>query len=316
MTKAVDAVQANEALTVAMESAHLDNPFSLPVSAETSSISEFSSPSSTASPASAISTPNPSADEDLSTAFSTPSGAPFKSRYGPSANPKKVPPFTFGQRLLSSEDNLWDYNAWDHATPDPEYLSHMATQILTQKSNPVNPFDKKRFHAHPDKFWNKFYTNNSVNFFKDRKWLGQEFPLLREACTPEARPYRVLEVGAGAGNTLFPVLKQNQSERFHITAADFSAVSVSLIRSQPAFIANHPQHVDAKVWDLADPDLTHLPCAPNSLDIIILIFVFSALAPWQWKTAVRNVKQMLKPGGSVLFRDYGRGDLADRKSVV
>ncbi|KAF8422923.1 S-adenosyl-L-methionine-dependent methyltransferase [Tirmania nivea] len=294
-----------------MESAHLDKPSSLPALAEALTIGDSSSPSSILSPASsAISTPTPSDDQDLSLAFSTPSGAPFKSRYGPSANPKKVAPFTFGQRLLSSEDNLWDYNAWDHATPDSEYLSHIATQIQTQKSNPVTPFDKKRFHAHPDKFWNKFYANNNVNFFKDRKWLGQEFPLLREACASEARPYRVLEVGAGAGNTLFPVLKQNQSEGFHITAADFSAVSVSLIQSQPAFVANHPKHVDAKVWDLADPDLAHLPCTPNSLDIIILIFVFSALAPWQWKTAVRNVERMLKPGGSVLFRDYGRGDLA------
>ena len=308
MTIEVIETGITEALTVAMESTHLDKQSSLPMSAETSTISL---PSSTPSPtSSAISTPTPSDEQDLPAAFSTPSGAPFKSRYGPSANPKKVAPFTFGQRLLSSEDNLWDYNAWDHATPDSEYLNHMATQIQTQKSNPVTPFDKKRFHAHPDKFWNKFYTNNNVNFFKDRKWLGQEFPLLREACGPEARPYRVLEVGAGAGNTLFPVLKQNQSKEFHITAADFSAVSVSLIRSQPDFVTNYPQHVDAKVWDLADPDQTHLPCAPNSLDIIILIFVFSALAPWQWKTAVRNVKLMLKPGGGVLFRDYGRGDLA------
>lgn len=186
----------------------------------------------------------------------------------------------------------------------------MSVQLSAQKSKPVSSFDKKRFHAHPDKFWNKFYTNNATNFFKDRKWLGQEFPLLRDACQQNAPPMRVLEVGAGAGNTLFPVLKQNQSPEFHITAADFSAVSVDLIRTQPEFISNYPKHVDAKVWDLADPDPLHLPCPKGSLDIVILIFVFSALAPWQWKTAVGNVKSMLKSGGSVLFRDYGKGDLA------
>ena len=43
---------------------------------------------------------------------------------------------------------------------------------------------------------------------------------------------------------------------------------------------------------------------------MILIFVFSALHPNQWRHAVRNVKRMLKNGGRVLFRDYGRGDLA------
>lgn len=37
---------------------------------------------------------------------------------------------------------------------------------------------------------------------------------------------RVLKVGAGAGNTLFPVLKQDLSSRLHIIATDFFAVSI------------------------------------------------------------------------------------------
>lgn len=41
-----------------------------------------------------------------------------------------------------------------------------------------------------------------------------------------------------------------------------------------------------------------------------MIFIFSALSPRQWAQAVKNVWNVLKPGGLVLFRDYGRGDLA------
>lgn len=41
-----------------------------------------------------------------------------------------------------------------------------------------------------------------------------------------------------------------------------------------------------------------------------MVFVFSALAPEQWKSAVGNAMRMLKPGGKVLLRDYGRHDLA------
>lgn len=48
----------------------------------------------------------------------------------------------------------------------------------------------------------------------------------------------------------------------------------------------------------------------NSLDVIIMIFCFSALHPNEWSQTVRNVYDMLKPGGTLLFRDYGRYDLA------
>jgi tRNAThr (cytosine32-N3)-methyltransferase len=48
---------------------------------------------------------------------------------------------------------------------------------------------------------------------------------------------------------------------------------------------------------------------PHSLDIVVLIFVLSALHPREWEAAVRNVRTALKPGGMVLLRDYGRHDL-------
>jgi tRNAThr (cytosine32-N3)-methyltransferase len=50
--------------------------------------------------------------------------------------------------------------------------------------------------------------------------------------------------------------------------------------------------------------------AEASVDVVVLIFILSALAPDQWNSALRNIYRVLKPGGEVLFRDYGRGDLA------
>ena len=56
----------------------------------------------------------------------------------------------------------------------------------------------------------------------------------------------------------------------------------------------------------------HLPAGvePGTVDVVLLIFAFSALNPRQWAQAVRNVWLALRPGGEVCFRDYGRGDLA------
>jgi len=48
---------------------------------------------------------------------------------------------------------------------------------------------------------------------------------------------------------------------------------------------------------------------PESVDIIILVFVMSALHPDEWGMAISNIYKMLKPGGLVVFRDYGRHDL-------
>lgn len=48
----------------------------------------------------------------------------------------------------------------------------------------------------------------------------------------------------------------------------------------------------------------------HSVDVISLIFVFSALKPDTWNNATKNLLYLLKPGGRVIFRDYGRYDMA------
>jgi len=83
--------------------------------------------------------------------------------------------------------------------------------------------------------------------------------------------------------------------------------------------------VHAVVWDLADKQNLPEGVEPGSIDIIVIIFVLSALHPNEWRQAVSNIYrvsflatflavshrllQMLRPGGMVLMRDYGRHDL-------
>jgi tRNAThr (cytosine32-N3)-methyltransferase len=134
----------------------------------------------------------------------------------------------------------------------------------------------------------------------------------------DSPPTTILEVGAGAGNTAFPILQQNQNPGLKIVACDFSNKAIELIRGNPLYTTEDMVgSIEASVWDVASPvdEETRLPrlpdgVSPGSVDVIILIFIFSALEPRQWEQAVKNVWTALRPGGVVLFRDYGRGDLA------
>jgi tRNAThr (cytosine32-N3)-methyltransferase len=176
----------------------------------------------------------------------------------------------------------------------------------------------ERFNDNPEKWWNKFYANNTSNFFKNRKWLHQEFPILTSLTQTDSPPTLILETGAGAGNTAFPILALNKNPRLKIHACDFSKKAIDVIKGNELYqSSDNVGDIEASVWDVAAPPNaeTNAPVLPenvepNSVDVVIMIFIFSALAPNQWEQAVRNIWHVLKPGGVVLFRDYGRGDLA------
>lgn len=225
----------------------------------------------------------------------------------------KDTPFTFGQRYLEDENEVFNHNAWDHVEWGDEQIQEARNMIAKQYENPVKDFDKKLYNENPARYWDIFYKNNRENFFKDRKWLQIEFPRLYEVTSESyQKECTVLEVGCGAGNTMFPILSQNKNHNFKIYGCDYLKVAVDLVKSNPEFQPNNDKGVAfSSVWDLANAE-GELPegMEPHSVDVVVLIFVFLALHPDQWTCAVNNLKKALKPGGQILFRDYGRYDLA------
>jgi len=240
---------------------------------------------------------------------SSPSQTPPHRSHDPAANLKRSDPFQFGSRYLLPTDDVFEFNAWDHVPTSSDYDTYAETQYASQRSNPVSDYDRTRFNADPQKWWNRFYTNNTSNFFKDRKWLQQEFPILRRVTEKGAGRKVMLEVGAGAGNTAFPIMKGNENEELVLHACDFSRKAVEVICGSPLFAEQQCGRIEASVWDIASDELPD-GLEEASVDVVLLIFILSALNPRQWNAAIRNVWRLLKPGGEVCFRDYGRGDLA------
>jgi len=84
--------------------------------------------------------------------------------------------------------------------------------------------------------------------------------------------------------------------------------AIKLVQHNTLYTSPPCGTITASVWDLSSaappPGL-----APRSADILVLVFVLSALHPSEWPRAVSNIAQILKPGGLVLMRDYGRYDL-------
>ncbi|XP_037348040.1 tRNA N(3)-methylcytidine methyltransferase METTL2A isoform X3 [Talpa occidentalis] len=131
-----------------------------------------------------------------------------------------------------------------------------------------------------------------------------------EICAEEfpgsSATYRILEVGCGVGNTVFPILQTNNDPRLFIYCCDFSSTAVELVQTNSAY---DPSRCFAFVHDLCDEDQSY-PVPSKSLDIIILIFVLSAVVPDKMQKAISRLSALLKPGGMMLLRDYGRYDMA------
>ncbi|XP_043860353.1 tRNA N(3)-methylcytidine methyltransferase METTL2A [Dromiciops gliroides] len=118
--------------------------------------------------------------------------------------------------------------------------------------------------------------------------------------------YRILEVGCGVGNTVFPILHTNNDPGLFVYCCDFSTTAVDLVQTNSDY---DPSRCFAFVHDLCDEDKSY-PMPRESLDIIILIFVLSSIVPDKMQNAINRLSYLLKPGGMILLRDYGRYDMA------
>ncbi|XP_028927928.1 mRNA N(3)-methylcytidine methyltransferase METTL8 isoform X3 [Ornithorhynchus anatinus] len=117
--------------------------------------------------------------------------------------------------------------------------------------------------------------------------------------------FKILEVGCGAGNSVFPILNiLNKTPGTFLYCCDFASGAVELIKSHSSY---SPAQCSAFVHDVCDDGLPY-PFPDGILDVILLVFVLSSIHPDRMQGVVNRLSKLLKPGGMVLFRDYGRYD--------
>ena len=149
-------------------------------------------------------------------------------------------------------------------------------------------------------------NNVSDISLKFRLWTTREFEeLLDEGKDQDKEPKNLLEVGCGVGNLIFPLVA-NKCNNYFIYACDFSPRAIDFVKAN--------EHYDSTKMKAFTCDITNqeifneIPA--GSLDIITMIFVLSAIHPENFQQVIDTLFKLLKPGGLILFRDYGLYDMA------
>lgn len=232
---------------------------------------------------------------------------------------------------------------WDHVQWTEEDKENARLKIEENSSERVPLNEQAKLYSNAGKMWEKFYETHHNKFFKNRKWLFAEFPELLPSgqtrttgttqskfCSPSEHhqacklalenqddiettsfpgqhaAFRILEVGCGVGNTVFPILNTIKGADAFVYCCDFSLNAIELVKAHPDYDTSMCHSFVHDICEEASP----LPFPPRSVDVILAVFVLSSIHPERVQEAVNRLSTYLKHGGIFLFRDYGRYDLS------
>ncbi|XP_024525468.1 methyltransferase-like protein [Selaginella moellendorffii] len=170
--------------------------------------------------------------------------------------------------------------------------------------------------------WNDLHEE--VESAQERRYLLKEFPELGRS----NQEFTALEVGCGAGSSAIPILRfdvvcyslllkdvfcSRATTTARVYACDLSEAAVSLTNKMGDKALNEQATSRLRTF-VCDPSCEALPawlacdaCRASDFGIkSFLIFALSALADLdQMSNLLKECCSVLRPGGMLLFRDYG-----------
>lgn len=176
-------------------------------------------------------------------------------------------------------------------------------RLEAQNSRLVPVSKAAKLEVDAKRHWDIFYKRNETKFFRDRHWTTREFQELINFDPDEKLTF--LELGCGVGNMVFPLVEEGFSN-FYFYACDFSPRAIDFVKQNKLY---DESRMKAFCADLTTDNLFE-NIRENSVDIASLIFVLSAIHPTMWSHVAKVAFRVLRPGGILLFRDYGRYDMA------
>ncbi|XP_052186377.1 uncharacterized protein LOC127797481 isoform X2 [Diospyros lotus] len=250
-----------------------------------------------------------------------------------------------GEAEYYSKDFEWDQLRLEIES-DPSLRHHcLPPEVDDGRTNPsaTEYFSGSESSASRDSdAWNDFHARHSTGkFFKERRYLLKEFPELL-SCDEHSK---LLEVGCGNGSTILPILRgsinvyacdcsiealkrveevideaglASLKHRFHPFTCDFSICGFPkwlacdscrgvFLKKQETYLSDTNNKGREGLNDFSY--LSEKKCCHGGVDFVTLIFTLSAVPRHRMPTAISACFSILKPGGLLLFRDYGLYDM-------
>jgi methyltransferase-like protein 6 len=226
------------------------------------------------------------------------------------------------ENAASSQD-FWTEDVW--TALDEKAAEHWLKEHLEKCSIQAKPFQKPA--GNDAKAWDQFYSQHGTRFFKDRHYLEKAFP--DEFCHPIRRedgvkgplkqdPLTLIEIGCGVGNAILPLTESETGRWGVIHGLDISEQAIRLLQQDARFLSFNEKGASKKpkraiFGHVCDVSKTLPPELQCTSDLTTLLFCLSAIDPSMMPHVIMNVASTLKPGGRLVFRDYGRYDEAQMK---